>query len=404
MNILLINHYAGAPQYGMEYRPFYMACEWVRQGHQVTIVGADFSHLRSRQPDAGTEEIAGIRYIWLKTLFYQGNGLGRIRNMLMFLFRLVTCQKEIVGKYIPDLVIASSTYPLDIYPARWIAKRYQAKLIYEVHDLWPLSPMELGGMSKYHPFIMVMQCAENYAYAHVDRVVSMLPCAEQHMLKHGLLKGKFVYIPNGICMNEWGNKEAVADEQYEKLLSLKKEGKFIVLYAGAHGVANALKYLVQSANVISREEIVIVLIGNGQEKGNLMRLAQAEALKNVYFLQAVGKKYVPSLLKLADVLYIGLQKQPLFRFGVSPNKLFDYMMAGRPILQAIEAGNNLVSEAGCGISVAAEDADAIAAALIKMKNLSNEERIAMGMRGRAFVVQHHDYRVLAKKFLQDIES
>ena len=88
MNILLINHYAGSPQYGMEYRPYYLAREWVKLGHNITIVGADFSHLRIKQPTAGEEYIDGIRYVWLSTPVYQGNGLGRIKNMLSFLWKL----------------------------------------------------------------------------------------------------------------------------------------------------------------------------------------------------------------------------------------------------------------------------------------------------------------------------
>ena len=132
MNILLINHYAGAPKYGMEYRPFYMAREWVRMGHNVTIVAADFSHLRSKQPNTGYECIDEINYVWLNTPKYKGNGVGRVLNMLSFIKGLFNNYKKIIGRTSPDLVIASSTYPLDIYPAKYIASKYKAKLVYEV--------------------------------------------------------------------------------------------------------------------------------------------------------------------------------------------------------------------------------------------------------------------------------
>ena len=256
MNIILINHYAGSPVYGMEYRPFYMAREWVRLGHDVTIVGAAFSHLRSRQPQISgpyTEEwIDGIRYIWIAAPAYQGNGFGRVKNMLAFIFRLYRYYKKIINNKRIDLVIASSTYPLDIYPAKFIAGKSGAKLIYEVHDLWPLSPMELGGMSKYHPFIVTMQLAENYAYQSVDKVVSMLPKAESHMREHGLVGDKFIYVPNGVDTAEWTEQQQPLSSQNKDFLNqLQKDKKFIVGYAGGHAVSNALCFLVTAAERIT---------------------------------------------------------------------------------------------------------------------------------------------------------
>jgi len=177
MNILLINHYAGSTRHGMEFRPFYLAREWVRAGHRVQIVAASFSHIRARQPEfdgaALDEQIEGIDYRWLRTPAYTGNGAGRVKNMLAFMAALWRDGPRLAREFRPDVVIASSTYPMDIWPARRIAKLSQARLVYEVHDLWPLSPMELGGLSRWHPFIVWVQLAEDYAYRHADKVVSI---------------------------------------------------------------------------------------------------------------------------------------------------------------------------------------------------------------------------------------
>ena len=100
-----------------------------------------------------------------------------------------------------------------------------------------------------------------------------------------------------------------------------------------------------------------------------------------------------------DVLFISLQKTPLFRFGVSPNKLMDYMMAGKPVIQAIEAGNDLVRESGCGISVKPEDPEAVVAAVLQLMSCKPAEREAMGHRGKQYVLAHHDYRILVQQFL-----
>lgn len=167
MNILLINHYAGSDYHGMEFRPYYMAREWVNMGHNVTIIAADFSHLRKKNPnikeDFEEEIIDGITYVWVKTPEYHGNGVGRIKNISTFMYKLRISYKKVADKYKPNAVIASSTYPLDIYPAHRIAKRSNAKLFFEIHDLWPLTPMEIGGYSKNNPAIVLLQRAKSSA-------------------------------------------------------------------------------------------------------------------------------------------------------------------------------------------------------------------------------------------------
>lgn len=188
---------------------------------------------------------------------------------------------------------------------------------------------------------------------------------------------------------------------YQGLLEdLRRKKYFLIGYAGAHGIANALGCLVEAAGLLRQEKVCIVLMGRGQEKERLIRAAKERGLENIFFLPAVEKRLVPGFLQYMDALYIGLQKQPLFRFGISPNKIMDYMMAGKPIINAIEAGNDLVAEAGCGLSIPAGSPKAAADAILCMAQYSEEERMAMGKRGREFVLQHHDYRVLAKEFLQ----
>ena len=205
MNFLIINHYAGAPGLGMELRPYYFARELIKKGHKVTIVASSYSHYRAKQPKVDNELekeiIESISYYWIKTPQYKRNNAKRILNIFIFLFKLYLNKKKITSDNNFDIVIASSTYPLDIYPSEWFAKKFKAKLIYEVHDLWPLSPMVLGNYSKNNPFIILLQIAENYAYKKCDYVISLLDNAKDHIVEHGLKPEKFHYIPNGIDKN-----------------------------------------------------------------------------------------------------------------------------------------------------------------------------------------------------------
>jgi glycosyltransferase involved in cell wall biosynthesis len=405
MNILLINHYAGSVRHGMEFRPYYLAREWVRHGHRVTIVAASESHLRNQAPQLDgrarlDETVDGIHYVWLATPPYRGNGAARVRNMAAFVTRLLRDGGQLAASLKPDVVIASSTYPLDIWPAYRIARRAGARLLFELHDLWPLSPMELGGYSRWHPFIMLLQAAENFACRHADAIVSILPKVGAHLEAHGMAPGKLHLVPNGVDPNEWQERGPDLDPPLSTAIDrLKQDGKFVVGYAGTHGLSNALQTLLDAAARLRGHSIAFVLVGAGPQKAELQRSAAALGLSNMHFFDPIPKAQVPSLLRRFDLAYIGWHRQPLYRFGISPNKLIDYMMAARPVLHAVEAGNDPVAEAGCGVTVPPEQPHAVADAILCLMALGPEQRARLGQCGREFALANHTYPVLGQRFL-----
>jgi len=404
MNILLLNHYAGSPALGMEFRPYYMAREWVRQGHRVMIVAADHSHVRARQPRAGDELIDGIAYRWVATPPYRGNGLGRVRNIWAFLRSVWVDTPRLLSEFRADVVIASSTYPMDIWVARRLARRGGAKLVYEVHDLWPLSPIELSGMSRWHPFILLVQAAEDAAYRDADVVVSMLPKVHEHMASRGLDLRKLHVVPNGIALGDWQHEpQALREDVARALAAASEAGRMVVGYAGSMGRPNALDALLDAAVLLRGVALQFVLVGDGHERARLARRVADEKLDNVSLLPPVPKAQIPTLLAAIDIAYIGWQRVPIYRFGIAPNKLMDYMMAGVPVLHSVDAGNDPVAEAGCGLTVPPESPDAVAAGLRQLAALSADERRAMGQRGQAFVCAHHSYAVLARRFIEAVK-
>ena len=407
MNILLINHYAGSPRHGMEYRPYYLAREWVRAGHAVQIVAASYSHVRSRQPELSPatqprdEQIDGIAFRWLPAPPYSGNGVGRVRNIGAFLKRLWQESAALAQRVKPDVVIASSTYPMDIWVARRIARLARAKLVHEVHDLWPASPMQLAGLSRWHPFILLCQKAENDACRDADAVVSMLPRVAAHMSAHGLDVKRLHIVPNGISPDEWQQGSAPLPAGLAAhLAAVRQAGHTLVGYAGSHGQPNALDVLLDAAALVQGQPMVFVLVGDGMEKARLAARVRDEGLTNVTLFEPISKAHIPALLRQFDIAYIGWLRMPLYRFGIAPNKLMDYMMAGCAVLHSVEAGNDPVAEAGCGLTVAPESAAAVADGLRRLKALAPAERRAMGERGRRFVLAHHTYPVLAQRFIE----
>jgi glycosyltransferase involved in cell wall biosynthesis len=403
LNILYINHYAGSPALGMEYRPYYLAREWVRAGHRVQMLAASHSHVRAHQPAAGEEVIDGIAYRWYATPAYAGNGLGRVKNIASFLRQVWMDAGRWVREFRPDVVIASSTYPMDIWVARRIARQARAKLVYEVHDLWPLSPIELSGMSPRHPFAMLCQAAENAAYRDADVVVSMLPKVQAHMASHGLDLRKLHIVPNGITLDEWqGEPEALRDDVAQALAAARASGATVVGYAGSMGLPNALDNLLSAAALLKDQPLQFVLVGSGHEQARLMQRVLQEGLRQVCFLPPIPKLQVPRFLAGVDMAFIGWQRVPIYRFGIAPNKLMDYMMARCAVLHAVDAGNDPVAEAGAGLTVPPESPSALAQGLLALAALPLDERRAMGERGRQFVLAHHTYPVLAQRFLDAV--
>ena len=414
MNILLINHYAGSPDMGMEFRPYYFAREWIRLGHKVDIIAADYSHLRRRNPqvrrDWETEVIDGITYHWVKTGSYEGNGVARALTMERFVRKIWQYAGWIVRTLSPDAVICSSTYPLDTYAGQKIRStaehmgRKKPVLIHEVHDMWPSTLTEIGGMSKTNPFVVAMQIAENSAYRNSDHVIGMAPFSEPYMREHGLRPGRFTHIPLGIDLSEWDQREELEEEHREKIAEHRKRYPFILGYFGGHAMSNALDVLIDTAALSKKRSLPVgyVLVGKGVEKEGLMERAAREGLDNVLFLPPVPKTQIPALTERFDAIYIGLKRSPLYeKFGLCMNKMADSMMAGRPVICSMTLPSTWVSDSGCGITVPAEDPEGILEAVERVAAMSDEEKRLMGEKGRKYCEENLEVGYLAEKLLRE---
>jgi glycosyltransferase involved in cell wall biosynthesis len=245
-----------------------------------------------------------------------------------------------------------------------------------------------------------MAWAERLGYEHCDYTVSLLGGAKGYMVAHGLDEGKFIYVPNGIDPQALQkNVEPLPAEHSQVIQGLKQRGKLIVLYSGSHGVVNALDNVVEAARLLMDEpKVHLLLVGQGPEKDALQKQAQQAGLQNITFLPPVARSQMAALTQAANLGYLGLQKKDLFRYGVSPNKLFEYMSAGLPILFAIDTLYDEVAEAQCGFSIPAEDPQASSDVLRRISQMPRDRLREMGERGRQYVQRTHTYEVLASQY------
>lgn len=395
--VWIINQYASTPQTGMGGRHFYLARELAKQGHNVYVIGASFTHLLRHPPKVtkpfDVQSVEGFKFVWVKMAQYHGaHSKKRILNWFAFAFRLQRLKKFIPDS--PDVVMYSSPSLIGFLGAKRLAKTLRARLAFEVRDIWPLTLIELGGYSRGHPFIRFLQWLEDKAYSDADFVISNLRKSVDHMTIRGLCPSKFTWIPNGISIDEVSRAKPLNEAVLEKM----PRDKFVVGYVGTLGLANAMDVFVDAASLLRHvNEISFVVVGDGREKKNLQERAKTLGLNNIHFIDPVAKSEVQSVLALFDVCYLGWNNDSLYRFGIAPNKIPEYLYSARPVLHSFSGECDSVGEAKAGLTVKAEDPEAAAAAVKQFFEMHASERKSMGESGHLYALEHHDYGKLAQK-------
>lgn len=400
-SIWFIHPYAGGPGVGRYDRPFHLARHWQEMGGRSVVIAPSAHHLLDVPRKSGMADISGVTYDFLYAPPYRGNGFGRVFNMFFFTLQLLIHGSALVRRHgRPAMIVASSPHPYAYLAAERLARRFGCRCVFEVRDLWPLSLVELAGAPPSHPLVKFTDWLERRAYRCADAVVSLLPCAYEYMSERGVSRDRWHYIPNGVEISQ-KETEFINSPPLALARKWRSEGRVVVVYAGALGLPNNAESLIRA---IAQQQACAtpasaILIGRGELQVKLARLiVQLELQDRVVMFAQIPKLAVLSLLREVDIGFMSLRPEPIFRFGISPNKLFDYMIAGLPVLFAVKAGNDPVAESGCGLSVHPERTEEIVAALNALAVLSPKERIEIGQRGQLWIKQHHDYARLARQY------
>ncbi len=411
MVIWYLHHYAGSPELGMSHRPYFMTKAFNAAGHQAYVWAANFHHLLKSPPvvmlgDAFCQQyVEGVPYIWLKCTHYSGNGVARVMNMLSYAYQILRQGwKKRAQPQAPSHIIVSTPHPFHILSAWCLAKRYRAKLILEVRDIWPESLQAISGWSKFHPMVILLRLFEWLSYFLADGVVTLLPRLSDYIKERGLPHGfETAYIPNGTTLEATQASAPVPDGLQSHLNDLALKQAFVVLYAGAHGVVNDLEQLLEAMAVLKAKphNVHIIFMGDGVYKKDLIAKAQKLDLEDrVRFFSPVSKSVLFQVATYCDAAFFCSKDNATHQYGISFNKIFDYMLMKKPVIQAFDYPSDAIESANCGVFVAAHHPEKLAQTLLEVSAWPKEKLAAMGLRGECYVKHHHLYPVLAKKYTE----
>ena len=403
MKILIVNHYAFPPTQPGGTRHFSLAKALGAMGHSTTVAASGFDHITrtDRLGGAGArrEVHGGVPFVWLRTPGYHGSGgLARLWNMLVFA-RAVEHHllPQLDGR--PDVIVGSSPHPFAAQAALRLARRLKVPFVLEIRDVWPQSLIDLMGVPAWHPVVWAMERIERELYREANHIITLLPGIGRRVEERGGDPRALTWVPNGIDLSLLPPVRPPEDQD-----------PFTFLYAGSHGVTNALEVMVEAAALLQAharrlpKRLNLVLLGTGPEKPRLQAQARDLGLDNLQFLAPVPKLEVYGILAQADAFWAETRASRLWQHGISFNKLFDFMAMARPTVFGVECPNNPIAEAGGGITVRPGDPEALAEGMEQLVRLPAEARREMGLRARAQVETQFDIRVLAGRFEQALHA
>lgn len=403
--IWFINQYAISPDLPGGTRHYDFGVELAKVGYTVRIFAADVNlalrmHTRNLGDRLWLEEpVNGVLFEWVRTVTYRRNDWRRALNMFNFSWNVYKAGLRQGGR--PEMVVGSSPHLFAALAGYYFSRKFDCRFVFEVRDLWPQALVDMNGISNSHPIVWLMRLIEMKLYRSADHIVVLAEGSVPYIKARGIPENRISYIPNGVHPEHFIPRRT--RDESRKLYGFDR---FTVVYTGAHGPANALQTILEAAGCLRDNHFIeFVLVGDGPVKIDLQSRARDMGLTNLRFMDPVPKGDIPDLLYAADAAVITLKDARAFHSAISPNKLYDYLAASRPVLCSVPGEvANLVEQHGCGLTSPAEDGKALAEKAVILARLSAEDRENMGRRGRELVMDKFSRPRLVKRLIEIAEG
>lgn len=402
MNIWCISKYASTPNYGTAARLFFLTKEFIRLGHNATLITSDSNHLATfpvSNRKYNFETIEGVPTLWIKTKKYTKTAsFARILSWFDFEKKLFFFPKNKLAK--PDIVVVSSLSLFSILYGYYLKKKYKSFLVFEIRDIWPLTMTEEGGFSKWHPLVLLLGWIEKFGYKNADLIVGTMPKLDLHVKNILGYDKTFFCSPLGFDEETYKEVVFLKDESFD---SLFPKDKIIIGYAGSMGITNALESFMKSIELLEEYEYIhFMLVGSGDYKNRFeSQLARCE---NVTFLPRIEQQKVRYFLDKCDILYLSTQNSKVWEYGQSMNKVVEYMLAKKPIIASYTGYPSMIDEANCGVFIQTNDPDDLKDVILKISNMSVASRKKLGYNGNNWIHTQRKYTLLAKEYIEKINE
>jgi glycosyltransferase involved in cell wall biosynthesis len=400
--VWILNHYAQTLDSSTGTRHLHIGSQLPKHGWKAVIIASSFDNSKNYQRLFDSEkkrlELSDdVPFLWVKSPKYKGNGLGRMVNILIFTMRLLQ-RKTMADLSPPDVVIGSSVHPFAALAGALLARRFNVPFIFEVRDLWPETLIEMGRIKSSSAMAWALRKLELWLYKRSSRVVVLMPKASEYIVAQGIDRNKVVWIPNGVDL-----------KLFPRNVDQLPRDVFTLIYFGSLNHANALNCVVSAMKLVEQspdgQKINLEIVGDGLNKPALIAQVRELGLQNVSFSPSIPKRNVPKLAAQADAFVLSVLDLPnLYCYGISMNKLFEYLALSRPIIIASGAANNPVSEAQAGLSVSPGRPELLAQAILQMAATPLKERNCMGRKGRQFVEQNHNFDYLTALLAKTLDE
>lgn len=404
MRIAIVCQYFPPESNAPAVRTYEHAREWVRLGHQVTVITGFPNHPNGvihpgyRGEWLRHEEVDGIGV--LRTWLYAAPNKGFFKRVASFLsFFLSSVVLGRIHAPRPDVVVGTSPQFFTAASAWILSRLFGVPFVFELRDIWPESAVELGALRS--PFLLrPLLRIQRFLYRSAERIVIVSEGFRPHLREAGVPDDRIVYVPNGIDPR-FLQQESDDPEVLRARHGL--EGRFVVSYIGTHGMAHALDTVLDAARELKDDDAIrFLFVGDGAERERLVERAQDLGLRNVVFLGQQARRSIAGFYRASDLCIVPLRDLPMFR-KVLPSKIFEILGVGTPIICSVpgEAGR-LVERSGGGVVIPPEDAAALARAIRELR--ADPKRLrTMGERGRAFVFREHLRPRLARRMVDALE-
>lgn len=397
MNIWFFNHYAVPTSYYPLARPAHFARYLQKKGHTVTIFAASSVHLSDKNlitdgKVVRLQKADGLRYVFLRARNYEGNGLQRILNFFDYTIGLFAQ----TGKFRkPDVIMATCVHPLACLAGVLLAKKYRCRCVLEIADLWPLTLVEYGALKEGQPVTRLLYALEHWLYKKADAVIFTMSGGRQYIKDMGwdtdVDPDKIYYINNGVDLGLYRKQES--GKIYEDA-DLDCKDTFKVMYTGSMGIANSVQDILDAAVLLKDyKDIRFFLYGGGYQEEDLKAYCRKNHITNVVFKGRVNKKYIPGILARGNLNLLTGPSDRVSKYGMSMNKMFDYMASGRPTLSNIQTENDIFIENHCGITIESGSARAMADGILRFYRM-NKEEYGEYCRNAENTVKQYDFRYL----------